>query len=937
MTETPKHPDAAGNGSDNDATAMPGPPSEQSGKSSTGETVREGEQNVTSDQAAVATDDPKLQYKSPFTVVDALPPGYSKKPAGEPERKIISFTIDGAEVRAPEGIMLVDAAKYGGVEIPVFCYEPKLGAPVGACRMCLVEIEGIPKLQTACSTPVRDGMGVITRSPRVVEAQNSVVEFLLANHPLDCPVCDKGGECPLQDISYGWGRGESRFSEPKRHFEKPVALSPSIAIDRERCILCYRCVRFSQEVSEDYQLVLLERGAESQVGTFDGTQYIAPFSGNVIELCPVGALTSRAYRFKARPWDIEQGGSVCTMCPAQCNVTYTVRDDKVMRTLARDNAGVDDGWLCDRGRFAYQSWESDARITQPLVRQGDKLLPARWEHALEIAAAALKKSGAKTAALAGGGTTNEEGWLLRRLMLEGLGSPHLDSRRRGKLLADVARTLTDPGVSLSVPDIEWADAILVLDTELVDDMPILDLRVRKATRRNGAKLAVATARPSSLDNAATTIARYAPGYSGAFLMGVLSALGDGADVDDLAARAGSTADNIRAVAQTLSNAQRPAILWSERMLMTQAGALPPQALCNLIDKLGIAKTDGAGHLQVPVQTNGRGLREIGFVPNFGPGLTDAAGEEGMSSDEIAAALGSDINTLILFNSDPVADYPGGAAWDAALGRAANVIAVSAWLDPATARHADVVFPAEVGPEKEGTITHPDGRLQRLRQTVEHTDQVNSGWWVINELAKHLGLDVGVKVVHQLTAQIAAAVPIYDGITTDEIGGTGVRWQERPAAANLPSAGQSTFELQTPAAAAQPNGRLRFGTFRSLWSGKEIENSETLAPLVSNQRVELAPEDGVRLGVNTGDTVTLTTPEGEVTAVVALRDSMPAGTAFLLDGLDDPTRRAVAETPELVEVALVASAPTPLPQAESVPVSTDSVPVSTESAPTENSP
>ena len=209
-----------------------------------------------------------------------------------PTEKTITFTIDGREVEAIEGAMLVDAARGGDIEIPVFCYEPKLGAPVGACRMCLVEIEGIPKLQTACSTPVRDGMVVNTGTERVKGAQQSVVEFLLVNHPLDCPVCDKGGECPLQDISFGWGRGNSRFIEPKRHFVKPLALSPLIAIDRERCILCYRCVRFSQEIAEDHQLVLLERGASTFVATFDGHPYVAPFSGNIVELCPVGALTS---------------------------------------------------------------------------------------------------------------------------------------------------------------------------------------------------------------------------------------------------------------------------------------------------------------------------------------------------------------------------------------------------------------------------------------------------------------------------------------------------------------------------------------------------------------------------------------------------------------------------------------------------------------------
>src|SRR5579884_850614 len=209
-----------------------------------------------------------------------------------PQEKIIQLTIDGREVQAPEGMMLVDAAKHADVEIPYFCYEPKLGQPVGACRMCLVEIEGIPKLQTSCSTPVRDGMVVNTQTDRVKDAQNSVVEFLLVNHPLDCPVCDKGGECPLQDITFGWGKGRSRVIEPKRHFVKPLALSPLVAIDRERCILCYRCVRFSQEIAEDWQLIFTERGAHTFVGTHDGHPYVAPFSGNIIELCPVGALTS---------------------------------------------------------------------------------------------------------------------------------------------------------------------------------------------------------------------------------------------------------------------------------------------------------------------------------------------------------------------------------------------------------------------------------------------------------------------------------------------------------------------------------------------------------------------------------------------------------------------------------------------------------------------
>ena len=236
-------------------------------------------------------------------------------------------------------------------------------------------------------------MVVHTNTPRVKEAQEAVLEFLLINHPLDCPVCDKGGECPLQDKSFGWGGGISRFVEPKRHFEKPLALSPLIAIDRERCILCYRCVRFSQEVSEDDQLVLHDRGSHTFVGTFDGHPYVAPFSGNIIELCPVGALTSRPYRFRARPWDIEQSGSVCTLCPAQCNVSFTVRDDRVLRVLQRDHDEVDDGWLCDKGRFAYQAIHVDERITEPLLRDGGELRPVTWEAALDAAASALAPRG----------------------------------------------------------------------------------------------------------------------------------------------------------------------------------------------------------------------------------------------------------------------------------------------------------------------------------------------------------------------------------------------------------------------------------------------------------------------------------------------------------------------------------------------------------------
>jgi NADH-quinone oxidoreductase subunit G len=605
-----------------------------------------------------------------------------------PKATTITFTIDGVDVQAPENMMLVDAAKLGDVEIPVFCYEPKLGAPVGACRMCLVEIEGIGKLQTGCSTPVKDGMVVNTLSDRVKEAQGSIVEFLLINHPLDCPVCDKGGECPLQDITFGWGRGDSRFVEPKRHFVKPLALSPSIAIDRERCILCYRCVRFSQEVSEDHELVLEERGAHAYVATFDDRPYEGPFSGNIVELCPVGALTSRPYRFQARPWDVENAGTVCNLCPSQCNVTLTVRDDHVLRVLSRANPEVDDGWLCDRGRFAYPALGGDGRITAPLMRDGGELRPVSWERALEEAASRLSRAGGRVGALAGGGATNEEGLALNRLMRDALGSPHLDSRTSGTLALELHRALSEPALQARVPDLEFAHAVLVLDCDPLTDAPILDLRLRKGVRRHGMKL-VRAGRKELLD----------------------------------AAKRDELLDTLRAAGNEI------VVLWHERLSSGADGEPAVRALLDLAATLGLAEIDGAGLLEIPAAANGRGLREAGVLPNAGPGLTEAA-EDGLDAPGIAEAFEKgELSCLYLLGVDPP------------VGGSGTVVAHASFLTDALRERADIVLPAEAYPEKEGALTHPDGTAQRLRRAVRHIGETRDERQILDELTDRIGAAV----------------------------------------------------------------------------------------------------------------------------------------------------------------------------------------------------
>ena len=721
-----------------------------------------------------------------------------------PAGREVTITIDGREVPAVEGEMLHDAARKGDVEIPFFCYEPKLGDPVGACRMCLVEIEGIPKLQTSCSTPVREGMVVHTRTEQVKEAQSAVVEFLLVNHPLDCPVCDKGGECPLQDISYGWGPGRSRVIDEKRHFEKPIELSPLVAIDRERCILCYRCVRFSQEVAEDAQLQLIERGDRTYVGTFDDRPYVAPFHGNITDICPVGALTSYTYRFRARPWDIEHAGSVCTLCPSQCNVSFTVRDEKVKRVIARDNHEVDDGWLCDRGRYGFEMFDAPERVRGPRLKGGE----ASWEQAL---------GRGRATGLRAAGRRQGRGDRRRRLQRGGLPAaaagprgarlaPHRLAplaRARGRRAAAPGRA----GVSAKVRDIDEADAILVLGTDPLHSSPILDLRVRKAIRRNGAKLVVATERPTALDGGAEAIARYAPGQAAHFVSELASAIGG--------------AENVATpVAETLRDAGKVVVIWGERIAREDGAA---EALLDVAKATGMATTDGAGLLEIPDTTNARGLREAGCLPDAGPGLTETTA--GMSTEEIRQRLISgEITGLILFGADPLRDFPDTPAWEEAL-TAADFVVTFSMHENATTAKSDVVLPLETHAEKDGTVTHPDGRLQRVRPSASRPENVLPNIIVLSELASKLGLDTGIDSQPTAFAALTQAVSFYNGIEDQEVGGRGLRWQDRQGSTSA----RTGTEQPGPGGPAGGTRRTLCATRQSAWSSPTPLLAESRPP------------------------------------------------------------------------------------------------------------
>jgi len=385
----------------------------------------------------------------------------------------VTLAVNGQSVTVPKGTLILDAAKKIGIDIPIFCSHPKM-APVAVCRMCLVEVEKMPKLQPACAVYVADGMVVKTTTDQVNKYQKGVLEFLLINHPLDCPICDKGGECPLQDQTYQYGPGASRYQFDKAHFDKAVPLSDKIVLDRERCILCWRCTRFSEEISGERELALIQRGVHTIIGTFNDEPAESAYQGNWTEICPVGALTSRQYRFISRPWDLDRTPSVCPGCSMGCNIQIDARNNKIGRFQSRENAAVDDSWLCDFGRYSFPNFQRQSQ-ERPRIRRDGRLEEVTYDEAIAFTVDGLKRAGGQAAGWASPADTNEELLLYRRLFREVLQSPHLD--HRSTVVADAE----PDDMTLPIADIEGCDHVVVLGgQEVIDAAPVLHLRLFKS-------------------------------------------------------------------------------------------------------------------------------------------------------------------------------------------------------------------------------------------------------------------------------------------------------------------------------------------------------------------------------------------------------------------------------------------------------------------------
>ena len=568
--------------------------------------------------------------------------------------QLVSMTVDDRAVKVPANSGLVEAALAAGVEIPVFCYEPRLGPPIGACRMCLVEIEGIPKLQAGCTLTATEGMVVRTAatSPKAADGQEATLEFILVNHPLDCPVCDKGGECPLQDLTFRYGPGATRMTFPKVTFDKPIPVSPLIALDRERCILCYRCTRFSEEVAEDGLLVARNRGARSEIATFEDEPYRSVFSGNVIELCPVGALTSSMYRFDARPWEIQNVPTVCTGCATGCNTTATIREGKVKRILSRNHAEIDRGWLCDKGRFTYPHLRARDRITAPLQRGPKGLKEISWDEALDAAETTLREAEGGIVTALSGAETTEIAYALGRLLRGGV-------EAHSAVLPEATSDALE-AFRLPLSGIAEAELVVVVgDDPVVERAPIVDLWLKEA-RRRGAEIVVGSP---------TGTVQVAPGGSSEFC------------------RKLSEAGN--ELGQRLRDAERAVLVWSG------PGGGGGARIAELAHELDFDDKPGCGAFHLPVTPNGRAVA--------------AAWSAAADADETKPET---ISVLVVSGEDAAAD-PGVRA----LAEQAERVIVVTMFHELAGGWADLILPATGALERDGTTMNLEGRLQRLRRAV----------------------------------------------------------------------------------------------------------------------------------------------------------------------------------------------------------------------------
>ncbi len=712
----------------------------------------------------------------------------------EKKDELVHLTIDGKPVAVPPGTLVWAAAKQAGIEIPIYCYHPKM-PPLGACRMCFVEIEKMPKPpQTSCTTPVSEGMVVYTKTEKVLKARRGTLEFLLINHPLDCPICDKGGECDLQDFTLRHGPGGTRFDLAKRHYPKPVPVSEKVMLDRERCILCQRCTRFSSEISMDNGLVMISRGFRMEVGTAPDHAFDSIFSGNTVEMCPVGALTASAYRFKSRPWELKRTPGICTNCSVGCNVRVDVRVDKIMRMMSRANDEIDDGWLCDRGRWGFELVNSDQRIRTPYIRRNGKLTAATWDEALAYISTRLKEIIATHGAQAVGGigsprTTNEDAYLFQKLLREVIGTANVDHFHGTFPGARDSLTGRPWMMTNSIAEIEKASHIVLIASDPYQRQPILNLRIKKAMKA-GAKIYIVNSEKTELDRFATskiTIPQHGAGLAAKVLLQqaatIVAANADASEERknalaqigtvnaDASAFSSAVSAQLQQLASAIAGANGAIILYDELATLDPGCAdLAPdlQALAVITNNIG---RPGAGVGPLFSHANSLGARDMGLLPDVLPGYQPAS-QKGLNAHEMLS--NPQIKALLIMGTSPLRHLS-----MPALPSTLEFVVVQDIVLNETAQQADVVLPAVTFAEKEGSMTNVDHHVQAIRRALRPLPGAKADWEILSELASYLGKHWEYASPRDILLEIAESNPFYAGLTWEDLGTQGVRTDGTP--------------------------------------------------------------------------------------------------------------------------------------------------------------
>ena len=800
---------------------------------------------------------------------------------------MVNLTIDGKQVTVSKTATLYEAAKEAGIDIPVLCYAKKL-LPYGACRVCLVEVEQMKgRLIPSCTTPVSEGMVVTTTSDEIKRVRKTVMEFLLVNHVVDCPVCDKGGECDLQDLAYEFEVVTNRFEGEK--FDLPTdAVNPLIERNMNRCVLCGKCVRVCDEIVGYGSYSFINRGFETKIATAYDRGLNCEFCGQCLSMCPVGALLPRPFKFKARPWQLKEVDSVCGYCGNGCTVTLGVLDKKVETIRFNDKIGVNDGNLCIRGRFGYSYVNHQDRLTKPLVRKDGELVETGWEEALQVVADGLSKAqkGQGVGILSGARLTNEELFLLKRLA-KTLGTENLD-HSGGECYKGVTEGLKETlGVTASTatfPQIEKANFVLAIRSDFYETHPVVGMVVNQAVRRNGAKLLVVADKRGKLDKlpgAKTLLSKpgleldvlnamakvlideglaQTEGVTG--LAELQAALADFSPAQ-VAERSGVDAALLQAAARQLAGAQNAAILLAYGLPYQGLNKELATAAANLALLAGIPGRAGSGLYLCGEKANSQGAIDLGILPQ-GKGK----GAQAM----LAAAAEGKLDALYVVAEDPLSSYPDRDKVAKSLDKVPFLVVQDLFLSP-TAQQADVVLPAASFAEKDGTFTNAERRIQRVRQGIPSPGEARTDGSIFAALAGKLGSTLCFAGPAAIFAEIGKDVPVYGAFNFNEIGPQGVVW----GGETLPPASR---QLVVAGAGATVEGDFKLVTGSALYhSGTVSTRAKGPIAVLAEPYVELCREDAKGLNVVDGDLVKIAGNGVELKLKVKVGNRLPKGVLF----------------------------------------------------------